>query len=148
MRSIFFVLTVFISISGIAQKNQPRNASPEEKTRKFFQLWTKELTLSSDQQAKAQPAILNMFTKIGTLRSDTTMDRKVKAKAIQTARKEGNDAFKALLTADQVVLYDKKIQELKEKQRSKQGGKQPKSTGKNKGVKQAAEEELENDELF
>jgi hypothetical protein len=149
MKNLFLAIA-FLSVTSVfAQRGKMANLSPSDKTQKFINHWGKELNLSADQQTKAQPGVMDMFTKIGQLRADTGMDQKSKRMAIMNARKSGLDGFKALLTADQAALYDKKMQEMKDKQKARQNNnQQAKQRGPNKAVQKAAQEEIDNDDIF
>jgi hypothetical protein len=84
---------------------------------------------------------------MGELRADSSMDRRTKAKLLMDTRKTGIDGFKALLSADQQALYEKKMQEMKDKQKAK-GKNKPAGKGQKNGVKQAAEDEINNEDVF
>ena len=149
MRNIFLAF-VFLSLtSAFAQNGKMMNLSPADKTRKFINHWAKELTLSVDQQTKAQPIIMDMFTKAGQLRADSSMEKRARRMAMMNARKSGLDGFRALLTADQAALYDQKVQEMKDKQKARKNNTpRGKPKAQNQGVKKAAQEEIDNEDLF
>ena len=149
MKNFLFSLLLLTSSIAWAQNNRMKIATPEEKTYRFLNLWTRELALTQDQQSKTKPGINKMFADLNLLRADTIMDKTTRKKCIQNTRKNGMDTFKATLTPDQVVLYNKKVQELKAKNNSHatQVAKKQKQ-GQNTGIKQAAKEELDSDDLF
>ena len=141
MKLLFSALIVLFSISAWSQKTP---ATAEEKTNRYLMRWTKELSLTDEQQAKARPVILKMFTGIEQLRNDTTI--KNKKMQIKKLRDEAVTGFKAVLSADQVALFDKRMQEMKDKKKAKSDGR--KDGKEKKGMKKAAEETIENDDVF
>jgi len=142
MRNIFFAFLIGIIINAHAQRGRMKS-SPEEKTGKFIQHWTTELKLSVDQQAKAKPVVLEMFTKIDNLKIDTTLNKPSRGNAMKEARRSGIEKFKALLTSDQAAIFTQKMKEMNHRQeKGKPGGKE------NKGSKKAAKEEVDNDDIF
>lgn len=146
MRNLLVAVALLFCITSFSQKAKRDNLSPSEKTQKFLMRWGRELNLTSEQQTKAEPGILGMYTKFEQLRADSSMEKKSRNRAMSSARKNGIDAFKAILSPEQVVLYDKKMQEMKEAGKSQKGSGDPK--GGKPGVKKAAEEELENENIF
>lgn len=146
MRNLFLAITLLVFSASFAQKGKMKEFSPSEKTQKFIKRWTKELTLTEAQQNKANPIVLDMFTKIAKYRNDTNMTVSSRNLAIKGMRKIGLDNFRGILTPEQAVLFDKKMEELAAKGRmakSKEAEKREK-----KGLKEAAEDELDNENIF
>ena len=153
MRNLILLSALFLTSILFAQRPNTKDHSPAEKTQKFLKHWGKELNLTEDQKTRSNPGILNMFTTMASLRADSTMERKAKGRAMMNARKTGLEGFRSILTADQALIYDKKVQEMKDKQKSKkknngQGKGKGNGQGGNKGMKKAAEEEIENEDIF
>jgi hypothetical protein len=141
MRTFLFSLILLFSISVFAQK-QPLN--PEAKTDRFMKRWTKELNLNADQQAKARPVILQMFTKIENIKNDTTIQNK--RAQLMKLKKDAITSFKAVLTSDQAALFDQKMQEMKKNAKEKSA--QRKASKDKKGMKKSARDEIDNDDVF
>ena len=146
MRNLLVAIAVLLTAASFGQKGKMNNLTPPEKTQKFINRWTKELTLTPEQQTKANPIVLNMFTKMEELRMDTTMGIKERNNAFRNARKTGMEGFKAILTADQAAQFDKKMQEMKDKKKEGKPGSNKKDG--NNDVKKEARNELENDDVF
>ncbi len=150
MKNIFLAIVLFSSLVSFAQsKDKMKDMSPATKSNKFIRHWTKELNLSAGQQSQAKPIIMTMFTKMGDLRADTMMERRAKARSMMNVRKNGIDSFKTILTPDQSALFDKRMQEMREQQQARKGNKKNgKGKPGDKGMKKAAEEEIENEDIF
>lgn len=144
MKNLLLAIALLIFTHGFAQKEKMKDLPPAEKTQKYIKKWTKELSLNTEQQTKAQPIILEMFTKMAQLRADSTMEKRTKVMSMKQVRNTATTQFKALLTPDQSALYDKRMQEMKQKAKSQNG----KGKGGDNGMRKAAEDELENDDIF
>ncbi len=146
MRILFLAITILFFGTSFAQKGKANQLSPADKTQKFLKRWGKELALSVEQKTSVEPLILDMYTKMAAIRLDTSMQNKSKKLAMMGARKISLDGFKGFLTPEQVILYDKKVQEMAANQRVQRSKENEKN--EKKGIKKEAEEEIENADIF
>lgn len=142
--ALFCIL--FLSVTAFAQN--PNEATPAQRADRLMARWTKELNLTPDQQNKLRPTVENMFVKIARVKADTAMAKKDRAMAVQTARKQCTDAFRAVLTPEQTVIMEQRIEQMKAKRQNAPGQGKGKGQGQGNKAKKDAEEVIDNDDLF
>jgi periplasmic protein CpxP/Spy len=81
--------------------------TPEQR----LQMMTKQLTLTSDEQAKIKPILEDEQKKTSDLRSDSTLSREDRFQKMQQIRQDSSKQIRALLTTDQQKKYDQMEEE-------------------------------------
>jgi periplasmic protein CpxP/Spy len=83
---------------------------------------TKDLNLTSDQQAKVKPILVDEQNKMMDLRNDTSLDRQTMREKMMQLRKDTNDQIRALLDDKQKETFDKLQQERQDRMQNRRGG--------------------------
>ena len=92
--------------------------SPDERLKRM----TKELKLTSDEQAKIKPILEDEQKKMMDIRSDSSLDRQAMREKMMQLQKDASDQIRALLDDQQKETFDKLQQERQERMRNRQGG--------------------------
>ena len=146
MNRIAFFMVLLISCSAFAQN--PKDASPAEKADRLMAKWTKDLNLTVEQQTKLRPALENMFVKIARVKADTALLKKDRAMAVQTAKKQCADAFRSVLTPEQTIVFEQRLEQMKAKRQNAANPNKGKGQGQGNKTRKDAEEVIDNDDLF
>ncbi len=83
---------------------------------------TKELNLTSDQQGKMKPVLVDEQNKMMDLRNDTSLDRQTMREKMMQLRKDTNDRIRALLDNQQKEAFDKLQQQRQDRMQNRRGG--------------------------
>lgn len=78
------------------------------------------ITLSAEQQAKADSLGKNMMGEMQKMRADSTVDRETRMAKGREMRTKHMDALKAILTDEQKKVFDKNVADMQA--RMQQGG--------------------------
>jgi Spy/CpxP family protein refolding chaperone len=92
--------------------------SPDEQLKRM----TKELNLTSDEQGKIKPILVDEQKKMEEVRSDSSLDRQTMREKMMQIRRDSNDQVRALLDDQQKEKFDKLERERQEMMRNRRGG--------------------------
>jgi Spy/CpxP family protein refolding chaperone len=83
---------------------------------------TKDLNLTSDQQAKIKPILVDEQNKMMDLRNDMSLDRQTMREKMMQLQKDTNDQIRALLNDQQKETFDKLQQARQDRMQNRRGG--------------------------
>ena len=115
--SLLFLLVLGLCLTGFAQSDQqqppqqgergmgPGHGGPPSPDQQLARM-TKELNLTSDQQAKIKPILEDTDKQMQALRSDTSLSREDRFSKMQEIHKTSNTQISEILTADQKTKFE------------------------------------------
>jgi len=92
--------------------------SPDDELKRM----TKEFNLTTDQQAKIKPILVDADKKMEDVRNDSSGDRQTMRGKMMKIRQDTNDQVRALLDDKQKEKFDKQEQERQERMQNRRGG--------------------------
>ncbi len=92
--------------------------SPDEQLKRI----TKDFNLTTDQQAKIKPILVDEQKKMDDLRNDSGADRQTMRGKMMQIRQDTNDQVRALLDDKQKEKFDKEEQERADQTQNRRGG--------------------------
>jgi hypothetical protein len=107
-------LLAVTSTSAFAQDGQRRGGGDPNA------MLLQGITLSAEQQAKADSLGKNMMGEMQKMRADSTVDRETRMAKGREMRTKHMDALKAILTDEQKKVFDKNVADMQA--RMQQGG--------------------------
>ncbi len=141
MKNLLLAVILSLGISTYAQQNQERQKkSPEERTEKQIENLTKDLALNQKQIGQVKQLLFDQEKKREELKASfkarrtegakpTVEERAEMKKIIQENQNTLKSSMKTILTADQYVKWEQKLEERKEKMMERMGDRR-----KNKGA--------------
>ena len=97
---------------------RPGPMSPDDRLKQM----TKDFNLTSDQQAKIKPILVDEQKKIQDLRNDTSTDRQSMRSKMQQIHQDANTQIRAALDDKQKEMFDKQEQERQQRMQNRRGG--------------------------
>lgn len=85
--------------------------TPDER----LQMLTKQLNLTSDQQGKIKPILVDEQKKMDDLRNDSTLSRQDRFQKMQQIRQDSSTQIRATLDSDQQKKYDDMQKQMQER---------------------------------
>ena len=92
--------------------------SPDDELKRM----TKEFNLTTDQQAKIKPILVDADKKMEDVRNDSSGDRQTMRGKMMKIRQDTNDQVRALLDDKQKEKFDKQEQERQNQMQNRRGG--------------------------
>lgn len=92
--------------------------SPDEQLKRM----TKDLDLTSDEQAKIKPILVDEQKKMEDLRNDSGGDRQAMREKMMQIRQDHRDHLRAVLDDKQKKKFDKQEQQREERMQGRRGG--------------------------
>ena len=92
--------------------------SPDDQLKRL----TKELNLTTDQQSKVKPILVDTEKKMEDVRNDSSVDRQTMRGKMMQIRQDTNDQIRALLDDKQKEKFDKQEQERQDRMQNRRGG--------------------------
>ena len=92
--------------------------SPEDQLKRM----TKDFDLTTDQQAKIKPILVDAQKKMEDVRNDSSGDRQTMRQKMMQIRQDTNDQVRALLDDKQKEKFDKEQQERQDRPQNRRGG--------------------------
>jgi Spy/CpxP family protein refolding chaperone len=97
---------------------RPGPMSPDEQLKRM----TKDFNLTTAQQAKIKPILMDARKKMEDLRNDSSGDRQTMRQKVMQIRQDTNDQVRTLLDDKQKEKFDKQEQERQERMQDRRGG--------------------------
>jgi protein CpxP len=91
---------------------------PEDQLKRM----TKDFDLTTDQQAKIKPILVDAQKKMEDVRNDSSGDRQTMRQKMMQIRQDTNDQVRALLDDKQKEKFDKQEQERQDRMQNRRGG--------------------------
>jgi len=92
--------------------------SPDDQLKRL----TKDFNLTTDQQTKIKPILVDTEKKMEDLRNDSSADRQTMRGKMMQIRQDTNDQIRALLDDKQKEKFDKQEQERQDRMQNRRGG--------------------------
>ncbi len=92
--------------------------SPDDQLKRL----TKDFNLTTDQQTKIKPILVDAEKKMEDVRNDSSGDRQTMRQKLMQIRQDTNDQVRALLDDKQKEKFDKQEQERQDRMQNRRGG--------------------------
>ncbi len=135
-RTCFWILTLLLAVPMLAagapaapyqgggygggQEGGGRRGpmSPDDQLKRL----TKDFNLTTDQQTKVKPILVDAEKKMEDVRNDSSGDRQTMRQKLMQIRQDTNDQVRALLDDKQKEKFDKQEQERQDRMQNRRGG--------------------------
>ena len=132
-RRYLWILALLIAVPTVAARYQgggygggqgqggrrgPMAMSPDDQLKRM----TKDLNLTSDQQTKIKPILVDQQKKMDDLRNDSSLDRQTMRSKMMQIRQDTTDQVRAQLDDKQKEKFDKQQQEREDRMQNRRGG--------------------------
>ncbi len=116
---IFSIAAAVFAVSSFAQTSPKTEKTPEEMASKRAEKLKTELSLSDDQKAKVQAALLERITKVKEIKAKYPNDKKAANKEIKPVLLKFRENMKSTLTAEQYTKWEESKKNAKAKRKDK-----------------------------